>query len=107
MSCSSQKSVQLSLDSFPRQLAVQKPLAKILFASYEKTREEDFTNKKEATFGEISTRLTRRQALAKLMVLRLLLLLLRLLLLLLLLKPTKFLYGAKVADLNGPGHRIG
>jgi hypothetical protein len=52
MSCSSQKSVQLSLDSFPRQLAVQKPLAKILFASYEKTREEDFANKKEATFGK-------------------------------------------------------
>jgi hypothetical protein len=52
--------VQLSLDSFPRQLAVQKPLVKILFASSKKTRDEDFVNKKEATFGEISTRLTRR-----------------------------------------------
>jgi hypothetical protein len=46
MSCSSQKSLQLSLDSFPRQVAVQKPLAKIVFASYEKTREEDLANKK-------------------------------------------------------------
>jgi hypothetical protein len=38
MSCSSQKSVQLSLDSFPEQLAVQKPLAKVLFASYGKNK---------------------------------------------------------------------
>jgi hypothetical protein len=52
MSCSLQKSVQLSLDSLQRQLAVQKPLAKILFASYEKTREEDSRTRRKPRLGK-------------------------------------------------------